>query len=227
MSYISRKLVQSAIVLGVIGAPVMASAADFAPPPVGKAVPYAAPLHYRWDGLYVGINGGGGFGNSYWDIADTNFTVAGWLVGGTIGYNFQFTRFVAGIEADFDYADIGGNTLAGGCATTCTMRNRYLGTGRGRFGFALDRLFPYFTAGVAYGQLEASRTGVASTTTWRVGYTVGAGLEIAALDNWTAKAEYLFVDLGKFACSPACGAAAGSSADYYVNVIRLGLNYRF
>jgi outer membrane immunogenic protein len=227
MSYISRKLVQSAVALGVISAPVMAVAADFAPPPVGKAVPYAAPLAYRWDGFYAGINGGGAFGTSFWDLANTNFTVAGWMFGGQVGYNMQFGRFIAGLEADFDYADIGGNTNAGGCVTTCTLRNRYLGTGRGRFGYAMDRFFPYFTAGVAYGQLEASRGGVATTTTWRIGYTVGAGLEFATFDNWTAKAEYLFVDLGSFNCTPACGPAGNNKVDYYANVVRLGLNYRF
>ena len=226
---ISRKVVQSAIVVGLISAPVVALAADFSPPPVGKAAPYSVPLQYRWDGLYVGINGGGSFGQSYWDITGNSFNVAGWMAGVTVGYNVQFTRLVVGLEADFDYADVTGNTaLLGGCAAGCSIRNSYLSTVRGRIGYALDRFFPYFTGGVAAGELRVARTGFGTSSKWQVGYTVGAGLETAAIDNWTVKGEYLFVDLGSHTCSPVCGVApAANRVTYYANVWRLGLNYRF
>jgi outer membrane immunogenic protein len=229
MSYISRKVAQSAIVVGLLGTPVMALAADFAPPPVGKAVPYAAPLQYRWDGFYVGINGGGAFGSTSWDVAAFNsFNTAGWMFGATVGYNMQFTRLVIGAEADFDYVDVSGRSTLGGCgAAGCTLTNRYLATGRGRIGYALDRFFPYFTGGIAYGELRTARTGFPSSSRWHLGYTVGAGLESAVFDSWTVKDEYLFVDFGHFTCSPVCGAAPNNRVFFYENVWRLGLNYRF
>jgi len=229
MSYISRKMVQSTILVGLICAPVTALAADFAPPPpVGKAIPYVPPLQYRWDGFYLGINGGGAFGSSKWDLAGSNsFNTAAWMAGATLGYNFQFTRMVIGIEGDFDYVSGGGSTTLGGCAATCTLDHNYLGTVRGRIGWALDRFFPFFTAGVAFGDIKASRVGVASSSNWQIGYVVGAGLEVVAWDNWTVKSEYLFVNLGDYACSPACGAAPTNNVNYYTNLFRLGLNYRF
>ena len=226
MSFISRTMAQSVMVLGLVSAPVMALAADFIPPPVGKAFPYAAPLQHRWEGFYVGINGGGAFGSSYWDLAANSFNTAGWLAGGTIGYNFQFSRFVAGVEADFDFAEVTGSTTLGGCGAGCSIRNNYLATGRARLGYALDRFFPYFTGGVAYGRLSMARLGVGPASSWQVGYTVGAGLEVAVFDGWSVKSEYLFVDLGSFTCAPVCGGAA-SRVHFYQNVWRLGVNYRF
>jgi outer membrane immunogenic protein len=226
MSYFSRKVAQSAVVVGLLVAPVTALAADFSPP-VGKAMPYAAPLPYRWDGFYVGVNGGGSFGSSFWSLAGNSFNTAGWLAGATVGYNMQFTRLVAGVEADFDYVDVIGTTTLGGCGATCSLRNRWLATGRARIGYALDRFFPYFTGGVAYGELRTARTGVGTSSRWQLGYTVGAGLEAVAMDNWTVKAEYLFVDFGEFRCSPVCGVAPANRVFYYTNIWRLGVNYRF
>ena len=59
-----------------------------------------------------------------------------------------------------------------------------------------------------------------------IGWTVGGGLEYAFLGNWTAKIEYLYVDLGKFDCGVACGATP-DNVTFKENVIRAGLNYRF
>jgi outer membrane immunogenic protein len=220
-------VVQSTLLLGLISAPVTSFAADFAPPPpVGKAMPYVAPA-YRWDGFYAGINGGGSFGSSYWDIAGNSFNVAGWLAGATIGYNMQFSRWVFGVEADYDYADITGVVTVNGCAARCSLRNNAVATVRGRVGYAIDRFLPYFTAGFAYGHLRAAQFGVGTTSKWQPAYTVGAGIEAAAFDNWTVKGEFLFIDYGTYSCSPVCGPPAFSKVSYYSNLFRLGMNYRF
>ncbi|TGV14248.1 outer membrane beta-barrel protein, partial [Mesorhizobium sp. M4B.F.Ca.ET.143.01.1.1] len=57
---------------------------------------------------------------------------------------------------------------------------------------------PYFTGGLAYGEAEANPdiAGYGGKDTL-VGWTAGAGIEHAFSKNWTLKAEYLFVDLGK------------------------------
>jgi outer membrane immunogenic protein len=219
-------MAQSAVVVGLLGTPVMAVAADFSPPPVGKAVPYAQAIAYRWDGLYVGINGGGMFGSSNWTLAANDFNTAGWMFGGTVGYNMQLGRFVVGLEGDLDFADVNGSTTLGGCGAGCKLKQDFLSTFRGRIGFAVDRFLPYFTAGGAYGRIKVSQGLVGSQEKWELGYTVGAGLEAAMWDGWTAKGEYMFVDFGNFSCSPICG-GGGAHVNYFTNIWRLGLNYRF
>jgi outer membrane immunogenic protein len=101
----------------------------------------------------------------------------------------------------------------------------------------------YATGGLAYGGVNTSETigGTSfSTTDTRVGYAVGAGIEGAIGGNWTAKLEYLYVDLGRTSGSfataiPAFGAgvvASGTLTSSYSsritdNVLRVGLNYKF
>ena len=63
-----------------------AAAADL--PPYYQPGPAYNPI-YTWTGFYVGINGGGGWGTSKWDGLNS-FDVSGGLIGGTVGYNWQF-----------------------------------------------------------------------------------------------------------------------------------------
>jgi outer membrane immunogenic protein len=56
---------------------------------------------------------------------------------------------------------------------------------------------------------------------------VGGGLEFAIYYNWTAKAEYLYVDLGNANCGIACGVVAPNNVSFRSNILRAGLNYRF
>ncbi len=127
-----------------------ASAADIARRQMpAKAPAYVTPA-YNWTGFYVGINGGGGFGHSTLTNAagSTGYNVNGGLVGGTLGYNYQINQWVLGIEGDIDWADISGNTSAGICAgVTCSTKNDWLATVRGRVGYAFDRFMPYVTGG--------------------------------------------------------------------------------
>ena len=84
---------------------------------------------------------------------------------------------------------------------TCETENTWLATFRGRLGYAFDRWLPYITAGGAYGNVKATTDpgpGLASASSSQFGWTGGVGLEYAFLGNWTAKIEYLYVDLGSF-----------------------------
>src|SRR5439155_1607133 len=56
---------------------------------------------------------------------------------------------------------------------------------------------------------------------------VGGGLEFAIVANWTAKAEYLYVDLSKFNCGLSCGAAVTDNVSFRSNIFRGGVNFRF
>jgi outer membrane immunogenic protein len=203
-----------------------AAAADMSP---RYQQPYVkAPLYnpvYSWTGFYLGINGGGGWGNSAWDRTG-GFDVSGGLIGGTIGYNWQAGQIVYGLEGDADWSGIKG-TSTNGCAAGCTTNNDWIGTARGRLGYAFDRFLPYVTGGLAVGDIRASTPGFAGATQTNAGWTIGAGLEFAIACNWTAKAEYLHVDLGNFNCGLSCGVTASDNVSYRAEIFRGGINYRF
>ncbi len=203
-----------------------AAAADLArpvPQPYYKA-PVVAPV-FSWTGFYIGLNGGGGFGRSAWDTTGS-FNTSGGVVGGTIGYNYQIGQAVVGIEGDIDWANINGSTN-NFCGLGCKTSDSWLSTVRGRLGYAADRFMPYITGGAAFGDIKASVPGFAGANSDRAGWTLGAGLEFAVAQNWSLKAEYLYVDLGKFNCGIACGAAVTDNVSFTTNLVRAGVNYHF
>jgi outer membrane immunogenic protein len=204
-----------------------AAAADL-PPRMAPAPYYKAPAEvqvYNWTGFYIGINGGGGFGRSQWDSTGS-FNTSGGLVGGTVGYNYQIGQAVIGVEGDIDWADINGTTNTA-CPFGCKTTDNWLSTVRGRLGYAADRFMPFITGGAAFGDIRASTPGFAGASNTEAGWTVGAGLEFAIAGNWTAKAEYLYVNLGKFNCGISCGALATDNVSFTTNIVRAGVNYRF
>ena len=160
-----------------------------------------------------------------WDSTGS-FNTSGGLVGGTVGYNYQFGQGVVGVEGDIDWADINGTTNSA-CPLGCKTSDHWLSTVRGRLGYAADRFMPFVTGGAAFGDIRASTPGFAGANTTNAGWTVGAGLEFAIAGNWTAKAEYLYVDLGKFNCGIACGAFVTDNVSFTTNIVRAGVNYRF
>jgi len=204
--------------VGLIALMSAATAADLPPGPNYYKAPAYMPPPYNWSGLYIGINGGGGLGRSNWDTAG-GFNVSGGGVGGTIGYNYQVSHAMFGVEGDVDWSGIQGST--GGATTS----NSWLSTVRGRIGYAADRFMPYITGGGAFGTFNASAPGLAGGSATNAGWTLGAGIEFAIAGNWTAKAEYLYVDLGHFNCG-GCGAPT-DNVSFNANLIRGGVNYRF
>lgn len=191
------------------------------------AMPAKAPMYeapYNWTGFYVGINGGGGFGHSNWDAFATGFDTSGGLVGGTVGYNYQMGQVVFGLEGDGDWSNLRGSGVCAGLS--CETRNNWLATARGRLGYSFGRVMPFVTGGGAFGDIKSSLTGFGSQTTTRAGWTLGGGGEVAIAGPWTAKVEYLYVDLGKTNCgAAACGVPTDVS--FTSNIVRGGINYRF
>jgi outer membrane immunogenic protein len=203
----------------------MASAADLPPgPPTYYKGPAFVPPPYTWSGFYLGVNGGGGLGRSAW-VTTNAFNISGGIVGGTLGYNYQFGHAVVGAEGDIDWSGIKGSTT-GGCPAGCSTGDSWLSTVRGRLGYAADRFMPFVTGGAAFGNINASTPGLAGGSSTNAGWTIGAGLEFAIAGNWTAKAEYLYVNLGKFNCGLNCGAVT-DNVSFSENLIRGGINYRF
>lgn len=224
-----RILLASVGVMAMAGLVGAASAADLPrQAPVYKAPAYIAPIN-NWTGFYIGLNGGGAWGSSRWSGLGNHFDVSGGLVGGTIGYNWQFGTWVVGLEGDIDWANIKGSTPCGG--VTCETKNEFLSTIRGRVGYTFDRWMPYATGGVAIGNIKATMPGFATVDNTNAGWTVGAGVEYAFAPNWSAKVEYLYVDLGSIDCGTSgvnsCSFAAGNKVDFTTNIVRGGVNFRF
>jgi outer membrane immunogenic protein len=212
----------------VLAASMAANAADLPravpAPMVTKAPPFQGP-GYDWSGFYVGVNGGGGWGRSWSDLTG-RFATSGGVVGGTAGYNAQFGNWVLGFEGDIDWSNVGGTSNAPGCPG-CGVQNNWLGTARGRIGYAFGNFLPYVTGGLAVGDVNASAPGFAGQDNTQVGWAAGGGVEYALSRNWSAKLEYLHVDLGRFDCNVNCGGTPTDNVSFHDNLVRGGINFRF
>jgi outer membrane immunogenic protein len=201
-----------------------AGAADL-PMKAPKAAPTAQVYLYDWTGFYIGVNGGGGFGEDKFTLTPAmNRKPSGGLVGGHAGYNWQYGRVVGGLEMDFDGADITKNfTPAAG--TLVREKTDELATTRARLGYlVLPNLLAYGTAGGAWGHTEVRQTAAAAVTTNAVnqfGWVAGAGLEYKIWGPLVARAEYLHYDFGKTTL-PAFGPLRET-----VDSVRGGLSYKF
>jgi outer membrane immunogenic protein len=204
-----------------------AFAADLSVAPLYKAPPPAATPAYDWSGFYLGINGGGGWGHSTWDANATGIRTSGGMVGGTAGYNWQLGSAVLGLEGDIDWANLKGTSTSPLCPLGCSTSDSWLGTVRGRAGYAFGGVLPYVTGGLAVGDIRAATPGFAGASNTNAGWTVGGGVEFALPGNWSAKAEYLHVDLGRFNCGTNCGIAATDNVSMHDDIFRAGINYRF
>jgi len=206
-------------------------------------VPTVAPV-YNWGGIYVGINGGWGWGQSNWTVGPNAVVTTaltgstsdnGGVVGGTVGANFQTGEFVFGVEGDWDYSGINTGTTGAVCSTfgACQTGNNWLATARGRVGYAADRVLFFATAGGAFANIQTTFAGVQSSSTTQAGWTAGAGVEWAFADNWTAKAEYLYIDLGTWNGNCTAGVCGGAgtplplSIGLTENLFRVGVNFKF
>jgi outer membrane immunogenic protein len=212
--------------LGALAIAHSATAADLSLAPLYKAPPAEVAPVYNWTGFYLGANGGGGWGHSSWNANTTGVNLSGGQAGGTIGYNRQLGNVVFGVEGDIDWSGFNGSSTTAGCPGGCSTSDSWLSTVRGRIGYSFDRVMPYATGGLAVGDIRASAPGFAGGTSTNAGWTLGGGVEFALPGNWTAKAEYLRVDLGGFNCT-GCSAPPTNNVSLQENVFRAGVNYHF
>jgi outer membrane immunogenic protein len=169
--------------------------------------------------------------------------------GGQIGCNWQTGSWVIGIEGDFDAfrADptlVGTGVLTTGdtFVITNSVTTNWLATVRPRLGWAFDRSLLYITGGLAVTNIKYTQTyadtlfaaaGTSSSSQTKAGWTIGGGWEYAFTNNWSMKAEYLFVHFssvstGGIVVSTSGGTnALSGTADLREHIARIGLNYRF
>ena len=187
---------------------------------------------YSWTGFYAGVNGGGVFGQSNWTDpifgATGNFSVNGGLFGGTVGFNYQTGPWVFGVEGDWDWAHLSGSTFNASCALVgCTTESDWLATVRGRAGWAWDRVLLYGTAGGAFANVRAAAGTFPFMSSTQAGWTAGVGVEYAFAPYWTARAEYLFVDLANASCGFTNCGGTNTTVSLNENIIRAGVNFKF
>lgn len=223
-----RRLFAGCLALGALLAAPGAHAADLSVAPLyTKAPPVQYSPAYDWSGFYLGVNGGGGWGDSHWQGIG-RADLSGGMAGGTAGYNWQLGKAVLGLEGDVDWSHLSGTVTSPLCnGSTCTTSDNWLSTVRGRVGYAFDRFMPYVTGGLAVGDIRASVPGLPGGSNTNAGWTVGGGVEVALPGNWSAKAEYLHVDLGNSNCGANCGGTPNENVSLRDNVFRAGLNYHF
>jgi outer membrane immunogenic protein len=131
---------------------------------------------------------------------------------------------VFGVEGDLDWSGIKGSSSCGGFS--CETKNDWLGTFRGRVGYAFNRVMPYVTGGLAVGNVKATSPFGSSDET-RAGWTLGGGIEANIVGPWSAKIEYLYADLGKTNCSTCGVATTATDVNFHTNIVRAGVNYHF
>lgn len=230
----------------------------FTPPPAPE---------FTWTGFYLGVNAGYGVDHFAFPYNISvpglhvvehrgGITARGAVVGGQIGFNYQFrsdifglpvTNVVAGVEIDSSWSGIRGQTSVNeapvGEFGTAVFGSKFenFGTLRGRVGYALGRFLPYFTAGLTYGTMDTYysvatnapffRSG--SSTATRTGIAprvgvVGIGLEYALTNNLTVKAEYLYDFINaRYTTQLINGFAVDFGTRTMYHIGRVGLNYKF
>jgi outer membrane immunogenic protein len=248
-----------------------------APPPVVEV--------WNWTGFYIGGNAGYSWGRSSTDvtyyntatgaiiapppgsITNASFNMDGAIAGGQIGYNWQSSNWVFGLEADLQWSDEKGRAnylcaavavTAGACLPSLTalppgvtgtalaydQHLQWFGTVRGRAGVSVTpQTLLYVTGGLAYGEIKTTASiagfapaavfATASNTDTRIGWTVGAGAEFMLNRNWSAKVEYLYMDLGDFnnanfvALAAPATIGVRTSSNFTDHIARVGINYRW
>jgi outer membrane immunogenic protein len=226
-----------------------ASAADLAARPYTKAPPPMVAALYDWSGFYLGINGGGGWSDKCWDrtndfglIISPAFRegchdATGGTIGGQIGYRWQASSWVFGLEAQGNWADFHGSNNS---LFFADVRNHSkidaFGLFTGQIGYAWNNALLYVKGGAAVTNdhyrtsdivtgLEFDRT---NETRW--GAVVGAGIEFGFAPNWSVAFEYdhLFMGDRDLSFRDPAGTFTGTARIRQdVDLVTARLNYRF
>jgi outer membrane immunogenic protein len=241
-----KRVLLSTASLGVLGLFTPASAADLL---YAKAPP-AVQSVYDWTGAYVGVFGGGGFGNHNINNANgplgaanftANYSSTGGIAGGEAGYNWQSGNYMVGVEGDLAWSGIRGNDSsqfgAGafpGVTAVDADNLRWVGTLRARGGIAFDRWLLFFTGGYAFGNIQHTNTdpvnGIDRFNIQANGLTAGAGFSYAITNNVIGKFEYRYYNFGSDTRTGAPLTPNGQlpyKVDSTYSVVTVGLDFKF
>jgi outer membrane immunogenic protein len=240
-----RKLFISAAAVVALGG--TAFAADLparSEPPV--YVPPPPPI-FTWTGFYIGGQIGYQWGNNSFGTpfpinaaglvpGMSSNTLNGVVGGAHIGYNYQISQFVIGIEADVDGTGVHRSSVDPTGTLAASSSIPVEGSIRGRVGYAWDRVLFYGTGGLAIGDLHSSLTNVTTGATdtfnaTRIGWTAGGGIEYAVTNNWLLRAEYRYSNYGTISNVDVNGVFFGGPFTLHRhetdNAVRVGFSYLF
>ena len=225
-----------------------ATAADLgARAPAPYQPPSPPPPPFSWTGCYIGGNVGGGWAShSSNDVTGAvtgvigadlgSHTASGFIGGGQIGCDYQAGVWVFGVQGMFDGSGMqGSNTDAAGLFVV-NSNIPWLATVTGRVGVtAAPTVLVYAKGGGAWVRDNYTITAVpgiafGNASSTPSGWTVGGGVEWAFAGNWTAFAEYNYLDFGTPGVNftPAGGAATFPiNIKQNINSLMVGINYRF
>lgn len=230
----------SALLFAAAGAAAAADALE------SETAPPAETAPYNWTGAYIGVQLGYGTGSGEGAYLlpggariETAFPEAkGALLGGQVGYNYQWGSVVLGLEGELSYSWADGTSdiraFPSGAGPVAINENEfdYLGSITGRLGYAMDRTLFYAKGGVGFTKLSMSDIPNgggfnASGSEALTGWTVGAGVEHALNDKWTIRGEYQFY---RFDANLAVDEPAPFRVyddDFDIHAVKIGLNYKF
>ncbi|AMS43167.1 MULTISPECIES: outer membrane protein [Aminobacter] len=209
----------------------------------------APPAGFVWTGGYAGVHlGYGGDRTTVTELDDYSFSAFGdtqfkfnsngFLGGVHAGYNWQSGQLVYGVEFDFTGANIDktvANSMMPMSNESFSTKIDWFSTARVRLGYSIDRFLPFVTGGAALGHIRSSyddndpsQNNHAVADEVVGGWTIGAGAQYALTDNWSVRAEYLFVDLNDSQGSLLDGNDRYRyDFDNNIHAVRLGASYRF
>jgi opacity protein-like surface antigen len=214
-----------------------------------------APAPMNWSGFYVGGHLGGGWSDNRWSdpfgstpgVSGVNVAgfgdqthATGPLGGVQIGANWQTGPLVLGVESDFSAVHMRGeNTCFIGLGgVDCQHVVSSIAAIAGRVGYAWDRSLAYVKGGGAWTETTynlfadtfMANLGTGSTTLDTSGWTLGAGIEYAFTEHWTALAEYDHIGFPSTTVPFPTVAAINTqtiSVKQSVNLFKVGANYKF
>jgi outer membrane immunogenic protein len=205
-----KKILLGAMGLAVVSMTAPASAADLAARPYTKAPPPMIAAIYDWSGFYIGLNGGGGWAHKCWTETSTVLNVSegchnasGGMVGGQLGYRWQASNWVFGLEAQGDWANFKGSnsSLPVPLVTNQTKIDAF-GLFTGQVGYAWSNVLWYVKGGAAVandtysGFFTATNIGIDTSHETRWGGVVGTGIEFGFAPNWSVAFEYDHIFMG-------------------------------
>jgi len=238
-----KKLWMGVVGLAALGAAGSASAADMA---VKAPPPAPLPVIYNWGGFYIGGNGGWGESRNCWDFVTVGGAVvsngcntqSGGVIGGQIGYRWQASQWVFGLEAQGDWADIDATRVSLLFPAFSThVKVDGLGLFTGQIGYAWNNVLLYVKGGAAVTDnrfdilttLGGINLASASSTRW--GGTVGAGFEYGFAPNWSVGVEYDHLFMGHnnndFSVVNPIIAGAANRISQDIDMVTLRVNYHF
>jgi outer membrane immunogenic protein len=230
-----KKVTLGLIISGVFSALVYAGPEQYSGKEMKQVAPMPPPCP-NWTGFYIGGFGGYKFGatdtnlslGGGWDAdapdradrdlilsnSPNDLDTSGFEAGGLVGYNYQWNKWVFGLEASGGYLWLDQShdtgiftvpTTQDTYSVATSFKTHYLITVGPRIGYTFCRWMPYVTGGLAIGDIDFHQTITqfnipfqegGNTSDTKVGWMVGGGLEYAITDHWRARAQYQYVDLG-------------------------------